>query len=134
MNRFYWLVAIRAGRICEYCRAPEHFSNFAYEVEHIVPPLFGGQNEMENLALACRSCNVYKSKFLTGIDEDGLETDRLFNPRVDNWHDHFNLNSETQEIEALSEIGNGTVARLRMNSKMQIEARLNWHLSEDIFD
>lgn len=36
MNRFYLAVASRAGQLCEYCHAPESFSNFAFEVEHIV--------------------------------------------------------------------------------------------------
>lgn len=89
MNRFYLLVAMRAGRICEYCHTPESFSNFAFEVEHIVSPLFGGTTDLENLALACRSCNVFKSKFLTGINELGEDTGRLFDPRKDEWAEHF---------------------------------------------
>jgi len=34
--------------------------NFPFEVEHIAPVSAGGQDEEANLALACRSCNLYK--------------------------------------------------------------------------
>lgn len=134
MNRFYLLVAVRAGRVCEYCQAPERFSNFAFEVEHIVPPLAGGANEFENLALSCRSCNVFKSNFLTGIDESGYETQRLFNPRIDEWTEHFELNPQTLEISALSEVGRGTILRLRFNSEKQRQARILWQRAEDVFE
>lgn len=134
MNRFHLLVSLRAGKKCEYCRAPERFSNFFFEVEHILPTLLGGSSDLENLALACRSCNVFKSKFITGVRETGEETERLFNPRSDVWSEHFQLNPETFEIEGLTDIGYGTITRLRMNSKMQVNARVLWKMSEDVID
>lgn len=134
MNRFYLLVSSRAGKKCEYCQAPESFSNFNFEVEHIVPPLSGGPSEPGNLALACRSCNVFKSSFITGVDEIGTETGRLFNPRTDVWGEHFHLNSETFEIEGLTSTGRGTVFRLRVNSKMQVNARKLWRRSKDVLE
>lgn len=126
MNRFYLLVAVRAKRVCEYCHAPERFSNFAFEVEHILPPLAGGTENLENFALACRSCNVHKSSFLTGIDDEGNEIGRLFNPRKDVWNDHFSFDPTTLKIEPLSEVGRGTLFRLRINSEMQMKARISW--------
>lgn len=134
MNRFYLLVSVRAGRECEYCHAPERFSNFAFEVEHIVPLFAGGANKLENLAFSCRSCNVFKSNFLTGINEFGEEMHRLFDPRKDEWLEHFAFNSETLEIEGLSEIGRGTIRRLRINSEMQRQVRKLWQLTEDVFE
>jgi len=130
MNRFYLKVAKRAGKICEYCRAPEIASNFLFEVEHIIPRSRKGKTEFENLALACRSCNIFKSDYLNGIDETGAETARLFHPRRDVWHEHFRSNSETLEIEGLTEIGRGTVNRLRLNNPLQIRARKQWYRLE----
>ncbi len=130
MNPFYLKVAIRAGKICEYCRAPEMASNFPFEVEHIIPRSLAGKNEFENLALACRSCNVFKSDYLNGNDEKGAEIARLFNPRRDVWHEHFRSNSETFEIEGLTKIGRGTINRLRLNTPLQIQARRQWHRLE----
>ena len=126
MNSFYSRVAIRAGKICEYCRAPEIASNFPFEVEHIFPRSHGGETDIENLALACRSCNVFKSDFLNGIDDKGREINLLFHPRRDIWTLHFRVNPETLEIESLTGIGRGTVNRLRLNNTLQINARRQW--------
>lgn len=134
MNRFHLLVSLRAGKKCEYCCAPERFSNFFFEVEHILPPLLGGSSDPENFALACRSCNVFKSKFITGMSETGEETGRLFNPRTDVWTEHFQLNQETFEIEGITDIGRGTIIRLRMNSERQMNARALWKMSEDVIE
>lgn len=130
MNRFYLKIAKRAGKICEYCRAPEIASNFLFEVEHIVPRSRKGKTESNNLALACRSCNIFKSDHLDGIDENGAEIARLFHPRLDDWHEHFRSNEETFETEGLTEIGRGTINRLRLNNPLQIQARRQWHRLE----
>ena len=91
MNRLYSVVAQRANRICEYCHAPEAVFNFDFEVDHIIPLSRGGTSELNNLALACRSCNAYKSTALLGLSE-GKAAVRLFNPRQDNWEEHFQWN------------------------------------------
>ncbi len=127
MNPFYSQVATRAGKLCEYCLAPELTSNFSFEVEHIIPLSLGGKNELENFALACRSCNVFKSNFLIGIDESGMKAERLFHPRKDVWSKNFRVDSETFEIEGLTEIGMGTINRLRINNQLQIQARKQWN-------
>ncbi|MCY7376264.1 MAG: HNH endonuclease [Pyrinomonadaceae bacterium] len=126
MNPFYPKVAERAGKICEYCRAPEIASNFSFEVEHIIPRSHGSETKLENLALACRSCNIFKSNCLNGIDDEGRETRTLFHPRQDIWQRHFRVNFETLEIESLTEIGRGTINRLRLNNPLQIRARQQW--------
>ncbi len=64
MNPSYPLVAARARHACEYCRAPEIVFNLPFEVEHITPQSRGGKTTEDNLALSCRSCNLYKSDFI----------------------------------------------------------------------
>lgn len=54
------------------------------------------------------------------------EAKGLFNPRRDNWKEHFRFNPTTFEMEGLTEIGRGTVNRLQINSRMQIRARQLW--------
>ncbi len=61
MNRHYGKVAQRAEHRCEYCCAPEVVFNLPFEVEHIVPASERGPDDESNLALACRSCNLFKS-------------------------------------------------------------------------
>src|SRR5438105_3796645 len=68
MNPLYPLVAARAGHRCEYCRAPEAVFNFPFEVEHILPRSLGGGDMEDNLALACRACNLRKSARVTCTD------------------------------------------------------------------
>ncbi|MGI8669270.1 MAG: HNH endonuclease [Aridibacter sp.] len=126
MNPYYSEVSLRADERCEYCQAPEAISNFLFEVEHIIPKFHGGSDDLENLALACRSCNVFKSNFLNGIDDSGFETERLFNPRIDNWEGHFEISGETLEIIGMTGIGRGTINRLRFNNKVQLRARRIW--------
>jgi len=64
MNPQYALIAERAQHRCEYCHAPEVVFNFPFEVEHVIPMMQGGIDVAGNLALACRSCNVFKAKGL----------------------------------------------------------------------
>jgi hypothetical protein len=123
MNPDYASVAERAGHRCEYCRAPEVVFNFPFEVEHVIPTSRGGQRDLTNLALACRSCNVRKGPFTRGAGE--LEA-RLSDPTRDAWHQHFHADVETGEIAGQTEIGGATVTRLGMNSATQMTARRQW--------
>lgn len=125
MNPHYLAVADRAGHRCEYCCAPEAVFNFPLEVEHIVPPIAGGDDELANLALNCRSCNVFKSAAVRLEDEETGTEVRLFHPREDQWLDHFRLNSNGQ-IEPLTPTGRVTVRQLRLNATRQIAARVQW--------
>lgn len=126
MNPHYSFVATRARHVCEYCHAPEAVFNLPFEVEHISPQARGGETVEDNLALSCRSCNLYKSDAVSVFD-DSTQTDvRLFNPRRDAWEDHFQINEESGEIEALTDIGRGTLQRLRINSPAQLAARKQW--------
>lgn len=126
MNPQYPLVAKRANHRCEYCSAPEAIFNFPFEVEHIRPIAGGGADEESNFALACRSCNIFKSNWLTALDPATQTEVPLFNPRGDAWHDHFQLDQETGLILGLSPTGRASVERLRMSSRLQLEARISW--------
>ena len=127
MNPFYAMVASRAGNRCEYCRAPEAVFNFPFEVEHITPKSLAGTDAENNLALACRACNLRKSNHLRGTDaQSGMEV-RLFHPREDRWEEHFSAKAEVGEIVGITAIGRATVVLLAMNSDVQMTARRHWH-------
>jgi HNH endonuclease len=119
-------VELRAGRRCEYCRAPQPATGVRYHLEHVFPESFGGTDDVENLALACPTCNYHKSNHLLGADEDGMAGRPLFNPRKDRWHEHFEFDSSTLRLKGKTVTGKGTVNRLRMNNTMQLEARRLW--------
>ena len=126
MNPLYIFVATRASLRCEYCHAPEEIFNFAFEVEHIVPQALGKDNSPSNLALACRSCNLYKSATVEGRDKVTQSQSRLFHPRIDRWEEHFQVNTETAELTGLTPIGRVTITCLSMNRPRQVAARRCW--------
>lgn len=126
MNPLYAQLIRRANQRCEYCRAPQWVFNFSFEVEHIVPLRDGGSNGPENLAIACRSCNVHKSSRRTGLDAVSGETVRLFDPRNDDWNGHFRIDLDRAEIVGQTPIGRVTVELLSMNAPRHVEARAQW--------
>ncbi len=126
MNPNYSLVASRAEHICEYCRAPEAIFNLPFEVEHIVPLSRGGSDDENNLALSCRSCNLFKSDFVSAFDEKTQTEIRFFNPRRDDWTEHFVFDKKTGEIKGKTLIAQATISRLRINNDLQLAARVQW--------
>lgn len=122
MNSAYPFVADRAGHRCEYCHAPEAVFNFPFEVEHIVPTSRGGTRDSDNLALACRSCNVFKAAHECGSDE----ATPLFHPRRDMWTEHFEVDVATATIISRTLVGRGTIERLQMNCETQQRSRMFW--------
>ncbi len=126
MNRHYALVAERAAHRCEYCHAPEAAFNFPFEVEHIIPPSQGGRDEDTNLALACRACNVSKADHLEGVDSKTRTAARLYHPRHDQWEEHFRVITTTGRIAGLTDVARGTIARLKLNTPIQLAARKQW--------
>src|SRR5260221_82716 len=87
----------RAGRRWEYCRAPQPATGIRYHLEHVFPKSLGGTDDVDNLALACPTCNYHKSNHLLGIDEEGLAGRPLFNPRKDQRHEHVYFDSVVKQ-------------------------------------
>ena len=126
MNPLYSRVAQRAGNRCEYCRAPEPIFNIRFEVEHIAPQSLGGDDSTQNLALACRSCNQFKSIQTMGIDPETEVEVRLFHPREDHWHEHFHFDRESTNLVGTSPVGRATIIILQLNSEFQLASRKLW--------
>ncbi|GAA6621784.1 HNH endonuclease [Scytonema sp. NUACC26] len=126
MNPKYTLVSKRAGHRCEYCHAPELVFNLPFEVEHIIPLSKQGTDSEENLALACRSCNLHKSNRTSGVDPDSNTEVRFFHPRQDRWDDHFQADEISGMIVGITAIGRASVNSLEMNSQPQVTARQLW--------
>ena len=87
MNPFYQQVAERANHRCEYCHAPEVVFNFPFEVEHIIPIAKQGKTDLDNLALACRSCNLRKSDRISGyLPDSNVEISFFILDRINGQH------------------------------------------------
>lgn len=72
----------RAQNACEYCHLDQDDSPLAtLHIEHIIPKIHGGSDDVDNLALACIDCNLHKGTNLTGIDPESNALTELFHPR-----------------------------------------------------
>ena len=90
-------------------------------MEHITARQHGGGDVPENLALACHHCNLHKGPNLSGLDPQTGELTRLFNPRLDDWNEHFAARGG--EVIGLSTIGRTTVILLKMNEDGRLQLR-----------
>ena len=108
------LVITRANQLCEYCLIHEEDTHFGCQVDHIISEKHGGATEAENLAFACSFCNRFKGIDVGSIVEESGEFVQFFNPRIDRWRDHFQLN-ET-EIVPSTAIGAATAKILQFNA------------------
>ena len=84
-------VAEEAGRRCGYCLTAESIVGAPMEIDHIIPQSLGGLTEEENLWLACSLCNDHKGDRIAALDPVTDEIVRLFDPRRQNWNEHFAL-------------------------------------------
>lgn len=107
------LVTQRAGDKCEYCLFPQTASLFAFEMEHIIAEKHDGITESENLALSCPCCNRFKGSDLGSIDPETRQLTPFFNPRVQQWSDHFRPYGGT--IVPLTASGRVTAKILQFN-------------------
>ena len=108
----------RADGQCEYCLIHQDDSEASHQMDHLIATKHGGQSVTANMALACQLCNRYKGSDLAGIDPERSTIVPIFNPRPQNWNEHFEL--EGVRIVGVSSSGRVTVALLHLNS----EARL----------
>ena len=107
------LVTQRAGKKCEYCQFPQTASLFAFEMEHIIAEKHDGITEAGNLALSCPCCNRFKGTDLGSIDPETRQLTAFFNPRLQQWSDHFRL--EEGIIMPLTPEGRVTAKILQFN-------------------
>lgn len=115
-------VAERANDICEYCRLPQSVTLHKHEPDHIIPILHGGKTEKRNLALACMRCNRYKGPNVASYDPITAMLVPLFNPRIQNWENHFELKAAI--IQPITPEGRVTVKILHLNDEDRVVERL----------
>ncbi len=109
------IIAARAYGYCEYCRCSDQFATESFTVEHINPRQAGGETVLENLAWSCFGCNSYKHVKTQGTDLETGERVALYNPRQQNWSDHFDWNDDFTQVISKTSCGRVTVEALRLN-------------------
>lgn len=116
-------IANRAKGHCEYCKIPADFASQSFSVEHIIPISRGGKTALDNLALACPGCNAHKYNKIEAPDPvDGMSAP-LFNPRKQQWQDHFRWSDNFFHIVGLTPTGRATVIALQMNRPCLVNMR-----------
>ncbi|MGK7890212.1 MAG: HNH endonuclease [Leptolyngbyaceae cyanobacterium] len=111
------LVRERANYLCEYCHSPERLSASRFTVDHLMPKSLGGSDELENLALACRRCNERRYNFVAGVDPETQAVVPLFNPRQQQWNEHFAWGDQGVVIKGTTSMGRATCNRLDLNDE-----------------
>lgn len=114
-------VRSRAEGRCEYCQLPELEELPPHHLEHIVARQHGGTDQPDNLAWACRRCNLFKGPNLTAIDPDSSEIVPLFHPRRDDWFVHFEV--KASRIIGRTPADRATVVLLNMNDSRRLTLR-----------
>jgi 5-methylcytosine-specific restriction endonuclease McrA len=111
---------------CGYCLCSEALIGMPMEFEHLIPLASGGRTVEENLWLSCRRCNEFKGMQTKAADPETSEIVALFNPREQNWEEHFRWNEDGTEIIGLTPTGRATVATLKLNNPVIVVTRRLW--------
>lgn len=119
-------VCVQAQNQCGYCLSRQEYVPWRLEIEHIIPSSKGGDDQEENLWLACRSCNSYKRDQIAAIDPLTGNSVALFNPRKQRWHRHFRWSDDGTLILGITECGRATVVGLNLNNLIAVTVRRNW--------
>ena len=119
------VIAHAQGR-CTYCRTAEAYSGAPLEIDHIIPSSAGGNSDESNLCLACRLCNSFKGVQTHALDPETNQRVALFNPRTQNWVEHFTWSQDGDLVIGLTPCGRATVNALKMNNDYIVPARRRW--------
>ena len=115
------LVVERANNRCEYCKMHQSLQGATFHLEHVIPRSHGGSDDVENLAWSCPSCNLHKSDRVKIRPVGSNQQVDLFNPRRDNWSDHFEW--DDHQIVGKTEVGAATVDALDLNHERRLKIR-----------
>ncbi len=118
-------VRAAARNRCGYCLTRQEYTPWVLEIEHIVPRSKGGSDNEENLWLACRACNAFKSNQTHGRDPLTGRRIRLFNPRRQKWSRHFRWSESGVVIVGRTACGRATVIALNLNNPISVTVRRN---------
>lgn len=119
-------VAREALYRCGYCLSPEAIVGEPMEFDHLIPLSRGGRTTRQNLWLACSQCNDFKSDRVQARDPVTGKVVRLFNPRRDDWNDHFRWIDAGLRVEGTTPIGRAMVTALKLNQAVRVTARRAW--------
>lgn len=118
----------RAAQRCEYCGMHQSLQGGTFHCEHVLPRVAGGLPTLDNMALACPSCNLHKAGRTMALDSETQAVVPLFHPRRNQWSEHFEW--DEFNVVAKTAIGRAAVMFLRLNDERRIRIRQ----AERLFD
>ena len=110
-----------ANGCCAYCLLSEDDSFFSHEPDHIIGEKHGGETSLDNFAWSYFDCNRFKGSDIASRDPVTGDLVPLFNPRADNWAEHFGVRGGT--IHPLTAVGRVTERLLKLNQTVRLEVR-----------
>ena len=113
----------RAKYLCEYCHTSEQWQSVPFSIDHILPVSLGGSNDLDNLALACFTCNRQKSNQIEAVDPRSGKLVPIFDPRQEQWSVHFMWSTDKLYIIGCTPIGRATVVTLDLNRERIVMIR-----------
>jgi hypothetical protein len=111
----------RAENYCEYCHLSQKGQEATFHIDHVIPFVSEGETTFENLALACVSCSLRKGAKQIVVNSETMQEVSLFNPRTENWNDHFQWNGII--LIGRTSIGSATVETLDLNRRLILAIR-----------
>jgi hypothetical protein len=111
----------RAGGCGEYCQMPQAFDVLPFQLDHIRARKHRGPSTIANTALACLACNALKGPNAAGYDPLTDTLVPLFNPRTDDWNEHFRWRGP--QLVGRSPVGRATIEVLGINGTDRIAHR-----------
>lgn len=114
-------VRARADGRCEYCLLPDDVFDVPFQVDHVISRKHYGSDDESNLAYACLHCNSRKGADIGATDPVTGTLTRLFDPRTDDWHEHFDFVHHA--VVGLTAKGRATTRLLFLNAPLRIALR-----------
>lgn len=119
-------IRLFANNRCGYCLCQQEYVWDILEIDHIYPLAKGGKDSEENLWLICSTCNNAKYNKTEAIDDLTNKIVSIFNPRTQNWNEHFGWNKNATKIIGKTSIGRATISALNLNRERFIKIRKHW--------
>lgn len=111
----------RAGSCCEYCQLPQEYDVQTFQLDHIRAQKHSGPTTLSNLSLSCLPGNAAKGPNIAGFDPKTNTLQPLFNPRKDQWPEHFAWSGPI--LVGRTPIGRTTILVLGINQPERVEHR-----------
>ena len=108
---------------CGYCRVSSLWVYAPMHIDHIIPGGAGGSNNEDNLWLSCPRFNQYKDIQTHAVDPRTRRSVALYNPRTQQWDEHFRWGRDRARIIGRTACGRATVQALKMNIELSLQMR-----------